>query len=177
MSWCQRPCQEPVSLTLGLPPFQFQGGLTDKGLPMGKIPTELRETIAKNIREQRMKKFPGRGGGKKCAEAFGVSPQQWSPWERGMRTPDEERLKQIADFFDVTVEYMRRDNAKLITPVTEPVHTSTPNDAHSPFAFPQVACSESDIIWQLHKVYTGLTQHGKRLHVSLNLVLSEIKEP
>lgn len=78
---------------------------------MGKIPNELRETIARNIRECRYKKYPGRGGGKKCAEAFGVSPQQWSPWERGMRTPDELRLSQIANFFGVTVEYLRRDNS------------------------------------------------------------------
>lgn len=78
---------------------------------MGKIPNDLRQTIASNIRNCRMNKFPGRGGGKKCAEAFGVSPQQWSPWERGMRTPDELRLQQIADFFGVTVEYLRRDNS------------------------------------------------------------------
>lgn len=77
---------------------------------MGKIPNILRENIARNIREHRMGKFPGRGGGKKCAEAFGVSPQQWSPWERGMRTPDELRLQQIADFFGTTVEELRRDN-------------------------------------------------------------------
>ena len=79
---------------------------------MGKIPNELRETIARNIRDCRLKKFPGRGGGKKCAEAFGVSPQQWSPWERGMRTPDEVRLAKIAEFFDVTVEWLRRDHRK-----------------------------------------------------------------
>lgn len=79
---------------------------------MGKIPNELRETIARNIRDCRLKKFPGRGGGKKCAESFGVSPQQWSPWERGMRTPDELRLSQIAEFFGVTVEFLRRDNLK-----------------------------------------------------------------
>ncbi len=78
---------------------------------MGKIPENLRQIIAANIRICRMKKYPGRGGGKKCAEAFGVSPQQWSPWERGMRTPDELRLSQIADFFGVTVEYLRRDNS------------------------------------------------------------------
>jgi Predicted transcriptional regulators len=59
-----------------------------------------------------MEKFPGRGGGKKCAESFGVSPQQWSPWERGMRTPDESRLLQIANFFDVTVEFLRRDHTR-----------------------------------------------------------------
>ncbi len=78
---------------------------------MGKIPNELREIIAHNIRDCRLKKFPGRGGGKKCAETFGVSPQQWSPWERGMRTPDELRLSQIAEFFDVSVEFLRRDNS------------------------------------------------------------------
>ena len=77
---------------------------------MGKIPNELRETIGRNIRECRMRKYPGRGGGKKCADSFGVSPQQWSPWERAVRTPDELRLSQIAEFFGVTVEFMRRDN-------------------------------------------------------------------
>lgn len=79
---------------------------------MGKIPVELKATIAKNIKACRVNKFPGRGGGKKCAESFGVSPQQWSPWERGMRTPDELRLQQIADFFEVTVEYLRRDHSE-----------------------------------------------------------------
>lgn len=77
---------------------------------MGKIPLELKETIARNIRECRKEKFPGRGGGKKCAAAFGVSPQQWSPWEKGKRTPDESRIQQMAEFFGVTVEYLRRDN-------------------------------------------------------------------
>ncbi len=87
---------------------------------MGKIPKDLREAIARNIRDCRMKKFPGRGGGKKCAEEFGVSPQQWSPWERGMRTPDELRLSQIADFFGVSVEFLRRDNfAKKIENVSD----------------------------------------------------------
>ena len=77
---------------------------------MGAIPSALREIIAWNIRACRLRKFPGRGGGKQCAEAFGVSPQQWSPWERGMRTPDEMRLSKMAEFFGVTVEWMRRDN-------------------------------------------------------------------
>lgn len=76
---------------------------------MGKIPQSLRESIGRNIRECRIKKYPGRGGAKQCAEDFGVSPQQWSPWERGGRTPDETHLEQIADFFGVTVEFLRRD--------------------------------------------------------------------
>lgn len=90
---------------------------------MGKMPDALRETIARNIRYCRMRKFPGRGGGKRCAESFGVSPQQWSPWESGKRTPDELRLEQIANFFGTTVEWFRRDHRQefatsaLVTPM------------------------------------------------------------
>ncbi|MCC8190320.1 MAG: helix-turn-helix transcriptional regulator [Planctomycetes bacterium] len=77
---------------------------------MGKMPNALRENIARNIRDCRLKNFPGRGGGKRCAESFGVSPQQWSPWESGKRTPDELRLEEIAKFFGTTVEWFRRDH-------------------------------------------------------------------
>ncbi len=87
---------------------------------MGKIPNHLRETIARNIRAYRVQKYPGRGGAKQCAEIFGVSPQQWSPWERGLRTPDESRLLQIAKFFNVTVEDLRRDTSDSSTPPTPP---------------------------------------------------------
>lgn len=79
---------------------------------MGKIPNELREVIAWNIRECRYNRFPGQGGSKQCAEAFKVPPQQWSHWETGKRTPSEASLARIAQFFDKTVEYMRRDNRR-----------------------------------------------------------------
>ncbi len=79
---------------------------------MGRIPGTLRETIGRNIKDCRLKKYPGRGGAKRCAEEFGVSPQQWSPWERGFRTPDESRLGEIAAFFGVTVAYLREDHSE-----------------------------------------------------------------
>lgn len=44
----------------------------------------------------------------------GVSPQQWSPWERGSRTPDEVRMKQIGDFFGVSVDWLRAAEAGRI---------------------------------------------------------------
>ena len=96
--------------------------------PVGKIPDTLRQIIAQNILHCRMEKFPGRGGGKKCAESFGVSPQQWSPWERGMRTPDELRLAQLAEFFGVTVEWLRRDHTQSEpqTAKSEKSHTERP---------------------------------------------------
>ena len=139
---------------------------------MGRIPGELRQIIATNIRMERMRKFPGRGGGKKCAEAFGVSPQQWSPLECAVRTPDEFRLRQISDFFGVTVEHMRRDHS-----LPENKQRSIPPaPSESPSPEPSlrgVACAESEIIWPLHKIYSGLADTGQRLHVSLNIVLSK----
>jgi Predicted transcriptional regulators len=73
---------------------------------MARIPDELRQVIARNIKHCRLQRFSGRGGVKKCAEAFGVMPQQWSPWEKGRRTPDKSRMQQIASFFGVTVDYL-----------------------------------------------------------------------
>ncbi len=46
-----------------------------------------------------------------CAADFGVSPQQWSQWERGAHMPDEYRMMEIAEFFGVTTAYLRRENA------------------------------------------------------------------
>jgi transcriptional regulator with XRE-family HTH domain len=74
---------------------------------MGRLTREEKEIIAYNISEQRKLRYPGHGGGKKCAAAFGIPPQQWSPWEAGSRTPDDNRLNQIAKFFEVTVADLR----------------------------------------------------------------------
>ncbi len=139
---------------------------------MGKIPDDLRKIIAANIRAERVKKFPGRGGCQKCAEALGVSPQQWSPWENGSRTPDEMRLQRIADFFGVTVEHMRRDNASSdnmpgasASPANEP---RPPEPSLSAISY-----AESEIIWQMQRLYSGVASDGQRLHVSLNIILAK----
>jgi transcriptional regulator with XRE-family HTH domain len=76
---------------------------------MGRLTREEKEIIAYNISEQRKLRYPGHGGGKKCAAAFGIPPQQWSPWESGGRTPDDNRLNQIATFFEVTVADLRKE--------------------------------------------------------------------
>ncbi len=78
---------------------------------MGKVPVDLRKNIATNIRTCRSGRYPKWGGSKKCAEDFGVSPQQWSQWESGKHMPDEYRMMQIADFFGVSTEFLRRDNS------------------------------------------------------------------
>ncbi|MCD7895945.1 MAG: helix-turn-helix domain-containing protein [Planctomycetaceae bacterium] len=121
---------------------------------MGKIPDSLRVTIATNIKNCRKSKYPGRGGGKKCAEEFGVSPQQWSPWERGMRTPDEVRLQQIADFFDVTVEYLRRDH----TVPEEPEQTDPSPSQSSGTLAENLANTISELL--------GVVNLGYRIHIS-----------
>lgn len=75
------------------------------------MPDALRRVIASNIRYCREQRFPGKGGSKRCADALGISQQQWSPWERGSRTPDESRLEKIANFFGTSVEWMRERHA------------------------------------------------------------------
>lgn len=82
-------------------------------MEMGKVPVDLRRNIAANIRNCRCDRYPNWGGAKLCAREFGVSPQQWSQWERGTHMPDEFRIMEIAQFFDVTTEYLRRDNSDL----------------------------------------------------------------
>lgn len=85
---------------------------------MGKVPVDLRKNIATNIRNCRNSKYPMWGGSKKCAEDFGVSPQQWSQWERGTHMPDEFRMMDIADFFGVSTAFLRRDNSKCDKHIT-----------------------------------------------------------
>lgn len=118
---------------------------------MGKIPKELRQKIADSIKSLRLKQYPGRGGGKRCAEAFGVSPQQWSPWERGMRTPDEDRLLQIADFFKTTVEDIRRGIGISNPP--------PPPEQHHPhtMGLPELVKTSASIFHLLDQVAYNLT--------------------
>lgn len=68
---------------------------------------DLRLIVGENIRHCRERDFPGKGGMTTCAEKFGVSLQQWSPWELGKRLPKDYRLKEVAKFFDTTVEWLR----------------------------------------------------------------------
>ncbi len=89
---------------------------------MGKVPVDLRKNVAANIRNCRSRRYPKWGGAKLCALDFGVSPQQWSQWERGAHMPDEFRMQAIADFFGVSAEYLRRDNRD--TDVGPPQHFS-----------------------------------------------------
>ncbi len=100
---------------MNLPTLYFEEpALNEEGVVVGKMPDELRERIAANIRTCREFMFPGRGGSRRCAEMVGVSPQQWSPWERGSRTPDEVRMRQIGDFFGVSVDWLRAADAGRI---------------------------------------------------------------
>ncbi|MCD8141521.1 MAG: helix-turn-helix transcriptional regulator [Planctomycetaceae bacterium] len=132
---------------------------------MGKIPTELRNIIASNIRECRKKKYPGRGGSKKCAEKFGVSPQQWSPWERGKRTPDEDRLARIAEFFEVSVEFLRRDNSRpqpqIITPPVNPSRSEPPPYGRQHFTW-------SDVFPDAVELIHAIASKGLRVKVTLD---------
>lgn len=65
---------------------------------------ELRGIIAWRITEGRNRVFPGRGGQGRCAREFGVSPQQWSQYESGHRTPEDQNLAEIAKHLKTTAK-------------------------------------------------------------------------
>lgn len=133
---------------------------------MSRIPDKLHATIAANIRACRKEKFPGRGGGKKCAEAFGVHASQWSMWEN-KRTPNETRLQEIADFFGTTVSFLREngDGHGSALSVGKNVYTLTFDfsDRDSPY-FPAIAAMNilegvSDLAMEL---FPGKAPHLQR---------------
>jgi transcriptional regulator with XRE-family HTH domain len=84
----QRPCQE-------------DGMRKQRGL----VPNENEYLIAYHIRELREEKYPGRGGGQKCAEDMKINKSQYYLWESGSRTPRGRNLQMMADFFGKDVSY------------------------------------------------------------------------
>lgn len=67
---------------------------------------ELRHVIAWRINEGRLAAYPHRGGLKTCAEEFGVAPQQWSQYESGNRTPEDQNLERIAKHLKTSVQHL-----------------------------------------------------------------------
>ncbi len=144
---------------------------------MGRLTRMEKEIIAYNISEQRKLRYPGHGGGKKCAEAFGIPPQQWSPWESGSRTPDDNRLNQIAKFFEVTVADLRREpeNWEKVypgwmetkrKPRKAPIDAFAPLPQTSPAAVPAVpSIGDNDIAPILALIAAS---HGKAVSGEMN---------
>ena len=64
----------------------------------------LREVIAWRIAEARKNAYPDRGSLTTCAAEFGISPQQWSQYESGHRSPEDHNLERIAAHLKTTVE-------------------------------------------------------------------------
>lgn len=46
---------------------------------------------------------------KYIADALGITSSAVSDWERGVKTPRTERLKEVADYFGVTTDYLTGD--------------------------------------------------------------------
>ncbi|PNL99928.1 helix-turn-helix domain-containing protein [Streptococcus mutans] len=43
---------------------------------------------------------------KEIANHFQTSPQSYAQWEKGLRTPSSESLKKLANFFNVSTDYL-----------------------------------------------------------------------
>ena len=88
--------------------------------------------ISDNLTTLREKRFPGRGGSKRCAEELGMKQQQWSPWENGVRIPNEVSLERIASFFGVTQEYILTDHSPALGDMEVPAEMGDADKARHP---------------------------------------------
>ena len=52
----------------------------------------------------------------KVSKATGISQQLFSDWKYGRSTPKQDKLKKIADFFGVSVDYLMTGEEKEKTP-------------------------------------------------------------
>ncbi|HEM3485240.1 TPA: helix-turn-helix domain-containing protein [Streptococcus suis] len=43
---------------------------------------------------------------KNIADNFNTSPQSYAQWEKGLRSPSKESLEKLADFFNVSTDYL-----------------------------------------------------------------------
>ncbi len=43
---------------------------------------------------------------KNIADNFNTSPQSYAQWEKGLRNPSKESLEKLADFFNVSTDYL-----------------------------------------------------------------------
>lgn len=64
----------------------------------------------------------------KLAEKIGVSRQSISKWESGESIPEIERLIELSKIFDVTVDYLVKDDTGNIIDTKTSEEVSSPND-------------------------------------------------
>ena len=59
------------------------------------------------------------------AEQLGVSRQAVSKWESGKAVPESDTLISISQYFNVTLDYLMKENESVSEPVTEKEETKT----------------------------------------------------
>ena len=69
----------------------------------------LAKKISESIRSSRIRLFPGHGGQRKAAEAFGIDYGVWNKWEAGRKVPTEANQRRLAEFFGIPVGELRGD--------------------------------------------------------------------
>ncbi len=69
--------------------------------------------------------------GAKLGEAVGVSKQSVSKWENGLAYPDFETLKKLADFFNVSTDYLL-GKTDIKNPEKESNKQEIPDDFETP---------------------------------------------
>lgn len=93
------------------------------------------------------------------ADYLGVSRQAYCNYENGNRTPDNETLLKLAEFHDVSVDYLLREE-------TEAVQTTVINEKDIIAAFfegaDNLSPEEQDMLWRDAKEYIGYKLEQRR---------------
>ena len=75
----------------------------------------IRENIGKNLTELRKQKGLTQF---EVAEKFHYSDKSVSKWENGDTLPDVETLEEICEFYGVTLDFIIKDNSKILVAFT-----------------------------------------------------------
>lgn len=122
--------------------------------------------VSENLAFLRRQKYPGRGGSKKCAESLGWRQQQWSPWEKGLRLPNNDSLARIAEHFGVSVRYLETDNMELHRGEEDAPVKATPDS--------EPENMKTNVAQSVEKQILNLTNFKAILKVELSVVGVEI---
>lgn len=111
----------------------------------------------KRLKELRLQKGVPQ---QKVAKYLGVSRQAYSNYENGNRNPDNEVLLKLAEFFEVSVDYLLRGDEALNDPgVTDPE-----NDLKAAFfeGAEDLPTEELEMLWQDAKEYINYKIEQRR---------------
>jgi transcriptional regulator with XRE-family HTH domain len=117
---------------------------------------------------ERLKKLRGNMTQEDIAKFLGISRARYSHYENGRSEPDNETLKKLADFFNVTTDYLlgRTDSPHGYT-----IEARTKTDSPNPLNGQDIQLSQEEI-----KILEEIKKHPVLFHDLANAPQKKIKQ-